>query len=60
MNTGYIERTYTPCADDMGGNANNTVATGDARVTLAARSAGTRPRPVNAYSMTYPAMTIAV
>ncbi|HET7015871.1 MAG TPA: RHS repeat-associated core domain-containing protein [Streptosporangiaceae bacterium] len=29
LTTGYIERTYTPCADDMGGNANNTVATGD-------------------------------
>lgn len=26
---GYIERRYTGCADDMGGNANNTEETGD-------------------------------
>ncbi|WP_157640911.1 polymorphic toxin-type HINT domain-containing protein [Longispora albida] len=26
---GYIERRYKPCAEDLGGNANNTVKTGD-------------------------------
>ncbi|MCW3816204.1 polymorphic toxin-type HINT domain-containing protein [Micromonospora sp. DR5-3] len=26
---GFIERRYKPCADDMGGNANNTTKTGD-------------------------------
>lgn len=26
---GFIERRYKPCAQDMGGNANNTTATGD-------------------------------
>jgi RHS repeat-associated protein len=26
---GFIERSYRPCADDMGGTANNTVKTGD-------------------------------
>ncbi len=29
LDTGFIERTYTACADDMGGTANNTVASGD-------------------------------
>ncbi|HEY4024864.1 MAG TPA: RHS repeat protein, partial [Candidatus Dormibacteraeota bacterium] len=29
MWSGYIERSYKSCADDMGGNANNTTKTGD-------------------------------
>jgi len=29
LSAGYIERSYAACSDDMGGNANNTTATGD-------------------------------
>lgn len=29
MTTGYIERTYNACSDDMGSGSNNSVATGD-------------------------------
>jgi len=29
LGTGYVERRYKGCGDDMGGNANNTTATGD-------------------------------
>jgi RHS repeat-associated protein len=29
LSSGYIERSYGSCSDDMGGNANNTTATGD-------------------------------
>lgn len=29
IQTGFIERKYIACSDDMGGNANNTVKTGD-------------------------------
>lgn len=29
LTAGYIERSYAACSDDMGGNANNTTATGD-------------------------------
>ncbi|NED97131.1 hypothetical protein G1H11_17675 [Phytoactinopolyspora alkaliphila] len=29
LDSGYVERRYVPCADDMGSGANNTVKTGD-------------------------------